>query len=551
MRELVSNSVFCRCCSSLIKTWRVWWQASVVARVITSLRDSYASSRINRLWTTWGNKDSCVLYSRYHKVVAGVSRGLESFGTIFKESVFYRLIRMIPQGWFYLCQKSSILAFISRISLHQWFLVLFAFYLPIEFIVRDTLHLGGFAPIWEELFLLIAAMMVVWRRVLKQTEAGQRTITLDVWLLLFFAVGFFLMSVNQPFPEVALLGYRIVAEKMLWFFIIIRLIENERDLKVFLWSFILMATLLALHGIYQYIIGVEMPSKWVTYIEASDVRTRVYSLTGSPNILGSLLMLIAPLIAAMIYFLKQTWQKIIAAGVLGCFLLAILFTFSRGAWVGLVVAVVVFAIFVDKRLLALMISAIAAILVFVPSITSRLTLLFTDYYAAEAARGGRPMRWEAAQELLFNHNPWIGFGLGRFGGAVANSNRILSETADFRYLYMDNYYMKTLVEMGFIGLGAYILLLAALLILGMKAIQRSGEVFSGDGRDPLQSAIGNYRVIAIGIYSGFVGVITHCYFENIFEEPYMTAYFWGLAAALMYLGFFRDKDKDKSPPVNN
>jgi hypothetical protein len=33
-----------------------------------------------------------------------------------------------------------------------------------------------------------------------------------------------------------------------------------------------------------------------------------------------------------------------------------------------------------------------------------------------------------------------------------------------------------------------------------------------------------------------MGVLVHCYFENIFEEPYMMAYFWGLAAALQRLG---------------
>ena len=48
------------------------------------------------------------------------------------------------------------------------------------------------------------------------------------------------------------------------------------------------------------------------------------------------------------------------------------------------------------------------------------------------------------------------------------------------------------------------------------------------------------RLIAIGIYAGLCGVLVHCFFENIFEEPYMTAYFWGLAALLII-----DDDRDK------
>jgi hypothetical protein len=55
---------------------------------------------------------------------------------------------------------------------------------------------------------------------------------------------------------------------------------------------------------------------------------------------------------------------------------------------------------------------------------------------------------------------------------------------------------------------------------------------------------GNDKVICVGIFSGLCGCLAHCYFENIFEEPYMMAYFWGLAAALIYFGYFA-KEKYK------
>ena len=39
--------------------------------------------------------------------------------------------------------------------------------------------------------------------------------------------------------------------------------------------------------------------------------------------------------------------------------------------------------------------------------------------------------------------------------------------------------------------------------------------------------------LTAGILSGLTGVLVHCFFENIFEEPYMMALFWGLTAALI------------------
>jgi O-antigen ligase len=207
--------------------------------------------------------------------------------------------------------------------------------------------------------------------------------------------------------------------------------------------------------------------------------------------------------------------------------------------VGLIVAVILFALYVDKRLLLLMTTAMAGILIAVPSITSRLTYLFTTDYVEASAIGGRALRWQVGRDLLMENSPWIGFGLGRFGGAVAMNNQLLDETETFQYFYMDNYYLKTLVEMGYVGLIFFLLVIAVFLVSGMKAIHRSGAGYSmRKGQDALIRNIGNPKLLTVGIFSGLVGVLTHCFFENIFEEPYMMAYFWGLAALMAYLGFY-------------
>lgn len=544
MSDIIRNSFIGRRCAFVARTLHGWWREGALVKGIAALRRSYAKSIVRRLWLAWGDGPDYLDKSFYLHMMNGLRALTQTVGDWLEASLFNRLMRAIKSGYLRLSAHSRALGLINRLSMRQWLLVAFGLYLPLEFIIRDTLSLPVLSSVWEELFLLAAAILIVWRRALRQTEAIRRETPLDVWLLLFFAVGFFLMSVVRPYPEVALPGYRIVVEYLLWFFLIVRLVEDDRDLKAVYVSFLLMSGFLALHGIYQYLIGVEIPESWVSQTEMG-VRTRVFSLTGSPNILGSLLVLTTPLWAALIYFCKQTWMKVLAFGITGCCLLSLLFTFSRGAWIGMAVAVVIFAFFVDKRLLALMGVGVAAVLVFVPSITSRLTYLFTEDYAVASAIGGRALRWELGRQLLHEHNPWLGFGLGRFGGAVAMQNQLLDKTDEFSYFYMDNYYLKTMVEMGYLGIAVYILLLIALIALGLRAIQRSDNPFAGAGGDPLIRAIGNYRILAVAIYAGLCGVLAHCFFENIFEEPYMSAYFWGLAAILFYLGYFR-KRKNKA-----
>lgn len=490
---------------------------------MTSLIKDWDQSLSKQLWLGLCSSGADVKDSYYAKGMRQLDLALISFGELIRQSQFYKLLLFFRTFFERTTEGSVIFRQIRRLSLHQWGLVAFAFYLPLEYVIRDFFPPSILASIWEEVFLLLAILLILWRKALQQSPPGGRETPLGVFILLFMAIGLLLMSLVAPFPAVALAGYRAVVEYMIWFFLIIRLLETDQDFQVLFRSFLFLGLFLGLHGIYQYVVGVPIPASWVSQTEMG-VRTRVFSLTGSPNIFGSLLVLLAPLSASMIYSVRKLYQKVLFVGMTGLICLALLFTFSRGAWVGMVVTVALFSLYLDRRLLGLMGVGIAGILAFVPSITSRLTYLFTSDYAEASAIGGRTLRWEMGKMLLHENNPWTGFGLGRFGGAVAMNNQLLDETEEFQYFYMDNYYLKTMVEMGYIGLIAFLLLLAALVIYGLRAIYRS---------TPAQ------RPFAVGIFSGLIGVLVHSYFENIFEEPYMMAYFWGLAAMLLYLGYFR------------
>lgn len=546
MAEWVHNSLLIRLLQAVIAAFRRWWRQSGLRRALDWLGRVGDASLSRRLWLAWGASADAAQSSVYRRCMGYLRRIVEHLGDIFRQGLVWRALQASGQFCRRIGAHSRVLSLIGRLSARQWLLLAFAWYLPIEFLIRDSLKLYGLASVWEEAFLALAVAAVLWRIALRRSRALGRETVLDAWLLLFMAVGFFLMCFNRPFPQVALPGYRIVAQYMLWYFILLRLLEDDADLKVLLASFGLLLVFLALHGVYQYAVGVAIPDSWTTSTEAG-VRTRVYSLTGSPNILGSLLVLLTPLAAAGLYFFRDRRAKWACLALVLLSMLTLLFTFSRGAWLGMMLAVALFSLLVDGRLLALMAAAVAAILALVPSITSRITFLFSTEYAEAAEIGGRAYRWATGLRLLHEGNPWLGVGLGMFGGAVAMDHKLLDETEDFFYYYMDNYYLKTLVEMGYLGFIAYVLLLLAVLYLGLKAIQKSDVPFKRLPGDALGRAEGNMRLWAIAIFCGVCGVLLHCYFENIFEEPYMSAYFWGLLAAASYIGLFRRKQESDGP----
>lgn len=525
MKAILQNSRFVRALSCL----RGWYHQGAIAGFFQKVRDAYPQSRFCRLWERFcASPMPDAARSRYARMLAALRRFVERLGDAAKQSVVYRACTAVWKPVSNFLGGGLIGRVVRFFGMRGLLLAALALYLPLDYAIRAYLP-GLIASVWDECLMLAALFYILWHTAMRRAPGGLRATPLDAYLLLFIGVGFFLMCAVSPDTGIAVDGYRAVVQYLFWFFLVTRLIEDDRDFAIFYGTLVAMAVVIGLHGIYQYIVAAPIPAAWVSQTEQS-VRTRVFSITGSPNIMGSLLVLFAPMVAGIAYYSRKMWVKVLAIGATGMMCLSCIFTFSKGAWGGLAVAVVVFAIFLDRRLIALMGVAGAGALIAIPSIANRITYLFTTDYVEASQRAGRMVRWETGLNLLHESNPWLGFGLGRFGGAVAMQNKIIEESDTFSYFYMDNYYLKTLVEMGYIGLIFFIILLVGLVLWCLRAIGRTR--FTETDRS---------RVLAVSMFAGMMGVLTHCYFENIFEVPYMMAYFWSMAAAVLYLGYFRKK----------
>ena len=343
----------------------------------------------------------------------------------------------------------------------------------------------------------------------------------------FLAVCLALFVIRLRLVQINIAGMRATAQYILWFFLATRLIRNDRHLRILYGVMVAAAGVIALHGIYQYIIAVPIPSHWVDQAESS-VRTRVFSIFGSPNIMGDFMVMFAPMAAALAYYFKNRIAQVACWLVTLAMCLSCLFTMSRGAWIALVIAIFIFALLVDRRLIALMLAAFA-VAMFLPFVATRIGYLFSPAYAASSAKGGRSVRWAQTMGYLRNFGPTFGIGFGMFGGAVAMQNPVSSW---MKYFYTDNYYVKILAENGYVGLVSFIIMMLGVIWSGLRGWFRQRSE--------------SHAPLCAGMLAGLCGVLAHCYFENIFEEPYMAVCFWVIAAMMMYLGFIRDRFAQKS-----
>lgn len=421
-----------------------------------------------------------------HKVQDGLSKaGANSlvFGFKERDNFFSKLFRLFD----------------------TWFVVIPFSYLFIDFAIRRIPALSILGSVWDELLLVFALMVVFLRPLWLREGYAFKFGTLDFLVALYIAIGVGLLGFVSPDFSVGLAGFRAVFQYVIWFFVFRQLI-TPKNRYALLGIMVATGLFLGVHGLYQIATGAQMLGNWVDATET--ITTRAFSIVGSPNILAALFVLLVPVGMTMVVGAKNWFFKAISFISTVMMLGGMLFTYSRQAYLAFAGAIGIVFLMYFPKIIKYMIVVIGALLAAMPSVSERLFYLFTPDYFVKSAKGGRVVRYLYAIEQWLKE-PFMGQGLGRFGGAVATQN-------DLTPFYVDSYYLKTLGEMGAIGLSAMLTLFVSLLVKVKRLVDRQTNA-----RD---------MVVLLGIFIGLMGIIFQNAVENVFEVPTTLVYFWGLVA---------------------
>lgn len=378
-------------------------------------------------------------------------------------------------------------------------------YVYVDKIIRT--YVGGVASIWDELLMIVFLGIIIIKRILFNKRYNVNNIDLSIFTFISVYTG--IMFIYSPDLNIGIEGLRAVVQYMIWYFLIVQLIDTDELVERVLFLSIVSIGLLGFHGTYQYITGAEMLGNWVDSSET--VATRAYSIVGGPNTLGSLLVLFIPIGFGTFLVEKDILKKLIYIVMTIGMGLGLIFTFSRGAWLAVFIAVIVFIAFVAKRMIVSITTLLLTVVLSVDTLWDRIYNMFTKEYIAKASSGGRLYRWNFALEK-WSESKLLGLGIGRFGGAVATNHNLTP-------FYMDNYYLKTLTESGIIGLTAFVLLqLSTLVNMFLCIVGTTNQ---------------RYRIIMFSIFSGLIGLLVHNGVENIFEAPFSLVYYWTMVGVLV------------------
>jgi O-antigen ligase len=176
-------------------------------------------------------------------------------------------------------------------------------------------------------------------------------------------------------------------------------------------------------------------------------------------------------------FQRLTTAALAVAAVATATLLGLLFSWSRGAWMGFLAGLTAMIVFWPRRLryglLLLIVALIGFIFLFQfqllpPTIMDRVGG-FADDLSFGDVRGvdindenyavlERLAHWQTALDMA-GDRPWLGVGFGNYGTVYADY-ALINWPDPLGHAH--NYYLNLVAEIGFIGLGAYLLLWGAI-----------------------------------------------------------------------------------------
>jgi len=208
-------------------------------------------------------------------------------------------------------------------------------------------------------------------------------------------------------------------------------------------------------------------------------------------------------------FVKRWSFKLACYGLVAITILATLYTFSRGAYLAILVSVAALAILKDRKLLILLAAFLFTWQVILPpAVTQRVNMTEDSNGALEASAQERVDLWQQSRDM-FLRSPIIGTGFATFQ---------LGEHAD-NLKDTHNWYIKVLVETGVIGGIFACLLLFQLFQAGYQLFRK--------GSEPLFRGLG----------LGFFLAVSSCAIANFFGDRWtymeINGLLWVLCAAVI------------------
>ncbi len=436
--------------------------------------------------------------SKWNESQAGwlVTRNLQDIKS--NNSIFYRMLNLFINKTFSINISGK---FGEKIS-DSIFLNLFSHY---EIGVYAMIFL---APIIPTMGCVALALLTFASFFVNSIVKNNFNIKIDAFGMtaILLIILFFICSVTSYSRIASIKVFALYLVFICFMFLVIACGTDKIKFKNMIFSFITSGFLVSIYGIYQNFFGNNIGHAWLDEEMFSDISVRVYSTFGNPNVLGEYLLMFIPICAAMVYASQKWLPRIYYFFAMCCGALCLIFTQSRGCWVGIILVAIVFALLIDKRLVLLgLIGALFLPMVLPDSMINRFLSIGN---LGDSSTSYRVHIWLGTLRMIKDYW-WTGVGVGE--GAFNTIYPIYAYNATIAH-HSHNLYLQIIVETGIGGLLTFI----TGMIISLKKILVGYIV----GKKNM------YGILCAAIIAGILGCLLQGMFDYLWYNYRVFAIFW-------------------------
>lgn len=395
--------------------------------------------------------------------------------------------------------------------------------------------------------LIILLLVLVLMRFIHQgsfnRDVAYHPLSLAIFFYLFWL---FITTLTSSMPLVSMKSFMMrFWFIMLFYFFALKLFSYQRNIQVFLWCYILAFTIVVIYTLYNhagYGFFSQRAAHWV-----------VRPFYNDHTAYGAALAMFIPVLAALAARERQRSLRWVISGMLILFVIALVFSYSRAAWISLVVALIVWTIirFRIRFVTLAVFSVFALLLVFMlrhdivremenntqdSSADFREHIRSITNITSDASNLERINRWKAAI-AMFREKPFFGWGPGTYMFQYApfqfSYDRTIISTNFAEGGDAHSEYLGPLAESGLAGMISFMLVAGFALYTGFRLLSE------------LKSR--NDRLLVTGVLLGLITYLTHGVLNNFLHSDKSAIPFWGFAAILVAIDLYRKKSPVITP----
>lgn len=387
--------------------------------------------------------------------------------------------------------------------------------------------------------LLFGVMLIFILKIITERGFDRKILKHPVSIAIFINLAWiFVTSCTSTMPVVS---FKFLLAR-LWFlsgfyFIAIKIFEKGKNIEKYIWLYILPFIFVIFYATYRHLeFGL-----W----DKDAAHFVVRPFYNDHTSYGAMSAMYIPFLFGFSFFKgNRKWVKILSRVVLFILLAGLILSYSRAAWLSVVIAFLVWVIIKLRiRFRPLFLTFISLIVLFLLFQTRLLMYLERNSkessanifehissmtnITSDASNMERLNRWSCAIRM-FERKPVFGYGPGtymfRYGSFQINRDRTIISTNSGNMGNAHSEYLGPLAESGFPGTLTFIFLICVVMYSAIHAYTRTRDL--------------RFRMIILGALLGLITYYIHGFMNNFLDTDKASVPFWGFTAIIVVLDIY-------------